>query len=260
MGPDRTVTVAIPTFGAGDLVVRAVRSVLASTHSNLRVVVVNDADSHSPWPFLASVRDDRLVRVDLPVNRGASWCRAVVLAACTTRWFATVDADDTINPTMYERLVAAADGERADVAVCGYTVVDGDRVRDHVPARHRIGGLAHITSHCAGVWQTDLARRVGGPHPLVRIGDDKRWVSAMCRAADTVAIVDEALYEYRLRPGSLWTDPATGPRSLARRRAWQHRQALWARMVRTPVDQWATLIPRPDGFADDVARVREALT
>ncbi|WP_049566864.1 glycosyltransferase [Streptomyces sp. SBT349] len=223
------VTVSVPYHGCPDTVRRAVDAVLAQSHVDLVCVVVNDGDHASPpWPALADIADERLIRLDLPEQRGRYFADAVVLAACSTEWFAVHDADDAAAPGWLAGMLAAA-GDR-DV------VLTAQRVH---PLRGRVAveqakpwsdGRYRHHAHMAGLWRTSWLRQVGGPRPDWRIAWDTMLTGAAL-ALDAATVVDEPLYDRHRRRGSLTTAPETGNGSAERKQAAARARKLWPDMV-----------------------------
>lgn len=237
-----TVTVSMPYRGCPDTVRRAVDAVLNQTHTNLRLVVVNDGDTEQPpWPALADVTDPRLVRFDLAENRGRYFADAVTLAATDSPWWTVHDADDEAEPTWLETMLAAA--EDADVVFTAQRVhpLAGSRtITEKVRPYHDSDLLAHH-AHMAGLWSTTWLRTVGGPHPGYRIGWDT-LLTATAYAAGRVVVVDAPLYHRHRRRGSLTTSPTTGTRSAARRRVTEELRVLWPKVRAAAADGGAAAV------------------
>ena len=207
----------------------AVEAVLNQTYPDLMLYVVNDGDRReAPWTVLADIDDPRLVRVDLPENRGRYFADAAVLAAVSTPWFAIHDADDVAEPEWLEWLLAAADREGWDACFAPQTVVavDGTARREEVGSLLPVRRLRHIAHHAA-VYRTQALRDVGGPHPAFRIGYDTLIVNLLTLRHHCGAI-DRPVYTRYLRPGSLTTAPETASGSPARRAARRELQRLYA--------------------------------
>jgi predicted O-methyltransferase YrrM len=224
------ITVSIPYHGCPHTIRRAVESVLGQTITDLRCVVVNDADTGTPpWPYLTHITDPRLIRHDLPVNRGRYFADAVTLAACDTPWWMVHDADDWSEPAWLERLLDLS----TDV-----DVVLGAQVVHHLGGAEQVepvkqfvadGRLRHH-AHMAGLWRTGWLRRVGGPHPDYRVGYDT-LMTALPWLVGRVAVLGDALYHRQRRPRSLTTAPATGMRSPLRRQTVRNLHSLWTRVA-----------------------------
>ncbi len=113
-----TVSVVIPTFHRPDLVVRAVRSVLAQTVTHLEVIVVVDGRDDATGDALGGLADERL-SIHLPDRHlGNADARNAGVALARARWVAFLDDDDTWMPAKLERQLAVA--QRAP---CAHPVV-----------------------------------------------------------------------------------------------------------------------------------------
>jgi len=112
------VSVIGPTTGRPRLVLRALSSVLAQTHSDLDVVVVVDGPNPETLEALRRVEDPRL-RVILnvePLGPGAA--RNVGAAAAVGEWIAFLDDDDEWLPRKVEAQLAVASVDDAVMISC----------------------------------------------------------------------------------------------------------------------------------------------
>lgn len=235
-----TVTVSMPyDGGCAGTVRRAVDAVLAQTHRDLTLVVVNDgATDHPPWPALAGITDPRLIRLDLPTNRGRYYADSVVLAACSTPWWTVHDADDAAEPRWLEVMLAAATRKRADAVLTAQTVHGVHGRTNVVPVRPWTGPVPdRIThhAHMAGLWSVPWLRRVTGPHPGIRLGWDTMMTGLPFLVGRPV-VLDTPLYHRHRRVGSLTVSPDTGMRSAARRASVARMRRLWPALVEASVD------------------------
>ncbi|HEX7026642.1 MAG TPA: glycosyltransferase family 2 protein [Gammaproteobacteria bacterium] len=95
------VGVVIPTRGRARLVLRAVKSVLAQTHTDLEVIVVLDGPDDETVSTLSAIDDPRL-RVEVMPQRGASAARNRGVQLANTDWVAFLDDDDLWRPGKLE--------------------------------------------------------------------------------------------------------------------------------------------------------------
>jgi hypothetical protein len=222
------VTVSVPYHGARPYLAQAVQSILAQTHRELTVVVVNDGDPESPWPHLDHIDDRRLVRFELDRNRGRYFADQVVLEATGDPLFLVQDADDWSEPTRVERLLVELRRAHAAGAVSARWLGGSARV-EHWP---QLGTpLTARMMHRAtqqGLFRTDALREVGGFHPGFRIGYDTLLINLLEMLGRVVA-VDPPLYHARIRPGSLTTDPSTRWGSSLRNQAVRRLDSIYAR-------------------------------
>ena len=114
------VAVIIPAYNAAGTLAVTVESVLAQTLSDMEIWIVDDGSSDDTGMLAdgIAVRDSR-VHVIHQENQGAYMARVNALKATNAEYFAFVDADDTIEPTMYERMYGFAREHDLDVVQCG---------------------------------------------------------------------------------------------------------------------------------------------
>lgn len=100
-----TVAVVIPLFNKVDHIQNCLRSVLAQTHAELDVVVVNDGSSDGSDRVVAAIGDSR-VRLIQQTNAGVSAARNRGVAETACEWVFFLDADDEWAPNVVESLLA----------------------------------------------------------------------------------------------------------------------------------------------------------
>jgi glycosyltransferase involved in cell wall biosynthesis len=91
------VSVIIPTFDRAHVIGRAVESVLAQTHQDLEVIVVDDGSTDGTEAVLT--RFGERIKFLRQENRGVSAARNTGLAAATGKWVAFLDSDDQWYPS-----------------------------------------------------------------------------------------------------------------------------------------------------------------
>ncbi|MGB2635598.1 MAG: glycosyltransferase family 2 protein [Candidatus Acidiferrum sp.] len=91
---DPVVSVIIPTRHRPALVLRAIRSVLVQSVSNLEVIVVIDGPDSSTGQALETIQDSRLRVLSLPQHIGGSETRNRGVHVARGRWVAFLDDDD----------------------------------------------------------------------------------------------------------------------------------------------------------------------
>lgn len=230
------VYVSIPVWRSPDTVRRAVEAVLSQTHRDLTAIVVNDGDHDPdtyPWPHLADIDDPRLIRFDLPENRGRYFADAVVLAAVddADSYFTVHDADDAARPTWLQAQMEAAQKHTASAVFCSHLLhgLTSRTPRTEHPQRYT-GEFRHH-AHMAGLWKTQFLKDLGGPRPDFRVGYDTMLTGA-AMATRKCYLHREVLYDRYLQKGSLTKAPGTRIGSQLRKnaRSWMIRN--WASTMR----------------------------
>lgn len=214
------VSVIVTTYNIESYVEECLASVAAQTLTDLEVLVVDDGSSDAtPQKILEfCAGDPRFVPVLLPENSpgGVATAANAGLDRATGEWIGFVDGDDFVEPTMFERLVAAASAADADLAVCDYQeVVDGTGERKDPADAHRWAQLTspsyvldvqtrkQVLRFIAVPWRKLYRRSLVEQHRLrFPVGDgfyeDNPFHWSAVLSARSLAVVPEVLCYHRV--------------------------------------------------------------
>ena len=115
------VSVIVPVYNAERTLAKCLDSLLAQTHGDIEVIVVNDGSTDGSAALIEGYRSkDRRVRVIHKTNGGVSSARNAGLALVAGEFTAFVDSDDWASPEMVEILLSEAVAAQADIVLCTY--------------------------------------------------------------------------------------------------------------------------------------------
>lgn len=201
-------SVIVPVYNAASLVGDALASILAQTRQPDQIVVSDDGSTDDLANALAPFEDR--IRIVTGSNAGPSAARNRAIAAATSEFVVTLDADDAFLPTRLERLGELAE-TRPDL-----DILATDAYLDvGEPEPRRFNAL---TPFATGDQRTAIMRRcfvvcpavrrsrlvaLGGFDESLRIGEDWELMIRLILGGASAGLVDEPLYRYRLRADSL---------------------------------------------------------
>lgn len=201
----------IPAWNAEQTLDATVRSVLAQSEPAVEAVIVDDGSTDGTRHVAGALLGPR-VRLVSQENRGLAWARNSGWRSAAGEWVCFLDADDAVAPAHAAALLGAIG--TADAAACGYEFV-GPGLED---LGWRSPVLASDTAHDrlievnrlavgAVVLRRDCAERVLGgamfDETLPVHEDWELFLRLAGAGAVWAAPVEETLFAYRLRPGSL---------------------------------------------------------
>jgi len=170
------VSIIVPTYNRSNLVVRAIKSVLAQSFADFEVIVVDDASTDDTQQRIAELKDPRIKIIRHEKNKGAPAARNSGIKASQGEYIGFLDDDDEWLPDKLEKQLQLFEtsGNEAGLIYSGFYFVS-DR-------NNRI--LSNITPNKKGNLYSDLLRRniLGSPTPLI-----KRY------CFDKVGLFDETL-------------------------------------------------------------------
>lgn len=245
------ISVIVPVYKVEPYLERCVRSILAQTHRELEVILVDDGSPDNCGKLCdAFAQADARVKVVHKENGGLSDARNAGLAVATAELVGFVDSDDHIDATMYERLLQAMTEADADMSLCGFAYVDEQtgRVNEESNAYcslktgvlSREQALAELNIANWGyhfyvtAWNKLYKRSVLGdaPFPVGKLHEDEfaaHWIFERCKK---IAVVAEPLYRYMQRQGSIMSAGTTA-RSLDGVEAYYDRYLLYGKLGMT---------------------------
>ena len=213
---DQLVSIIIPVYRVEPYLDGCVGSVLAQTHANIEVILVDDGspDRCGEMCDAWAARDAR-VRVIHQPNGGLSVARNTGIDAARGQWLMFVDSDDHVLPTFCERPLSLAVEHDADIVVFDCDEVDDTGApraeqRYHMRAR---GLLTREEALCAlarcdmyeFAWSKLYRREVFDSVRFVPgiILEDQITAYECAYAANRVFACGDRLYRYLQRNDSL---------------------------------------------------------
>ena len=127
------ISVIIPIYNIIDCLERCVMSVVAQTHKDLEIILVDDGSTDGTEKLVDELgRRDERIRVFHKTNGGSSSARNLGLKNATGDFIGFVDSDDYIEPDMYELLGGAVEKYGARMAQISRDEIaeDGSRLPD----------------------------------------------------------------------------------------------------------------------------------
>lgn len=199
------VSVVIPCFNQGDFVPEVLQSVFAQTWQNLEVIVVDDGSTDDTAAILGRIQEARL-QVVSQENKGLAAARNRGCEVANGDYVVPLDADDRILPGMIRTCmeVLMADPHLGYAYTHMQLFGDVDEVYKHAPYNFYRLLRDNDVSVCAVV-RKEAWRAAGGYSSEVMpgIADWDFWLRCGSKGWHG-RLVPEALFEYRVRKGSMW--------------------------------------------------------
>jgi glycosyltransferase involved in cell wall biosynthesis len=183
------VSTIIPAYNAEKFITRAIDTVIAQTYPNIEIIVVDEGSEDET----VALTQQKLRRdfkgqwqvIEFGNNRGVSAARNAALRAANGSWIQSLDADDFLAPTKFEKQMVVCVKAPSDVAaVCSpwrQVFADGQKIEWAGPLR-TIDALdkppiMNLVADCASHHGAFLIRhstleKIGGFDESLRIHED----------------------------------------------------------------------------------------
>jgi glycosyltransferase involved in cell wall biosynthesis len=124
------VSVIIPTYNRGQLVFRAIKSVLNQTYKNLEIIIVDDGSTDDTEEIVKKFSDERIKYIRYPKNRGLSFARNTGIRNSKGDFVAFLDSDDEYIPEKIEKTLRVFKNSSKDLGLVAsnfWRIVDGKK-------------------------------------------------------------------------------------------------------------------------------------
>ena len=210
-------SIVIPVYNVAEYLRPCVDSVLANDCSDCEIILVDDGSTDGVSPELCdalAAEHPGLIRVIHQENRGLGGARNTGLEAACGDYLFFVDSDDTIEPHSLSKLSAAVERSGAEIVAFDLATDDGEGHLTPVKTSYfhseevfsldaRPEFLLSQPSACCRLWKRELFLRTGIRYPSRVWYEDIRTSTKLFAAARSICTVDDCLYRYLQRPGSI---------------------------------------------------------
>lgn len=217
---EQTISVIIPAYNVSAWLPRCLDSLLAQTHSNMEIIVVNDGSVDGTADIMNryASRDNRIKAIHKE-NGGVTSARLKGVAEATGNYIGFVDGDDWVEPQMFAKLMENAVQFIVDISHCGVLREFPDGRLDYYYNTGRIveqdntkglwdlieGGFVEPGLVCK-LYRRELFEGLSDwMDTSIRINEDLLMNFYLFRQAKKSVFEDVCPYHYMLRPGSAAT-------------------------------------------------------
>ena len=217
-------SIIVPIYKVEKYLEECIQSILGQTFTDFELILVDDGSPDAcPQMCDAAAEQDSRVRVIHQKNGGLSAARNTGIEAARGNWLGFVDSDDFVAPDFYEKLYNAAVNADADCAVCSVQLTHEDGSRMDTPPQWKVYGGGYTGEDVLKTitWQDNVPYLVAWNklyrrevfrtlrYPVGRINEDVFVFAELFDTIKKVACVEQPLYFYRQRTGSIMQSKCT---------------------------------------------------
>lgn len=225
-GKGSLISVVVPIFGGEQYVEQCIDSLMAQTHRNLEVILVDDGSPDRSGDICDHAATlDKRIRVIHQKNSGLVSARKAGVSIATGRYLGFVDGDDWVGTEYFGRMHELVESCSADLAISGHVrdflgrqesisplikpgVFDKREIDERIFPSAIFNGVFFQHGVSTYVWNK-LFRRKEASHFIrtipqhVVIGEDAALTYPYLQTASKIVVTHEGEYFYRQRPRSI---------------------------------------------------------
>lgn len=217
-------SIVIPVYNKEKYIAETLESVINQTFKDSEIIIINDGSKDNSLTICEEYakKCDR-IRIISQENAGVSAARNLGISESQGKYLVIVDADDTIESNMHEILISTAEKYDCDLVCSGYNFVTNTTKANsyNYPKRQLLNReyiIDEVIANSIGIKNNASSL---GEHwcILYRLNniktnnicydinqkkeEDKPFILKNLYYANSMVFVDECLYNYISRPGSL---------------------------------------------------------
>lgn len=147
------ISVIVPVYNAEKYLHRCIDSILAQTFTDFELLLIDDGSKdHSGSICDEYAKKDSRVRVFHKENGGVSSARNTGIAESKGEWITFVDADDWVDETFLEEMMAYATEQNAEIVTSDFRFICKGHNVDHKKSNWAIDKVRFLKNYIASTW------------------------------------------------------------------------------------------------------------
>lgn len=209
------ISISVPVYNAEKYLRQCLDSLVNQTLKEIEIVIVNDGSTDGSEKICREYAEkDSRVKFISKENGGVASARQAALETSTGLYFCACDADDWVEPTMYEKMYKKAQETEADIVMCDYwSEYGGDKqtvthfTSDITKIEDLLGAAVDGILPCQ-LWNKMFSRKHFDKYAIsfesgINLGEDFLIMLKILQHHMKVANIPDALYHYRRELGGM---------------------------------------------------------
>lgn len=204
------VTIVIPCYNVAKYIKRCIDSLVGQSFQKFKVILVDDKSTDDTYQYLLQLQATSgldIMVLQNSCNSGPAVSRNKGILEADTKYITFCDSDDWYEPDFLKTMVGLLEDNAADMAFCGYKVVDEHGNSQSSPVYNRSGLISREEAFCLDadslcmlMVKTDIMKNTLLPD--LRNGEDVATVPLLMAKANRYAATVSCLYNYFRRSDS----------------------------------------------------------
>ena len=204
------VSIITPVYNAEKFITQTINSIIAQTHQNWELLLVNDASNDASKTIIEkfSSEDTRIHIKNLSENKGAAFCRNEATKMAEGVYIAFLDSDDLWRHDKLEKQLAFMQQNDCAVSFTSYLQIDesGNSLNKRINALPKLSykklRLNNYIGNLTGIYNAKKLGKIYSPAMRKR-QDWALWLEAVKRSSRPALGLQEDLAYYRISKNAM---------------------------------------------------------
>lgn len=176
------VSIVTPTYNSSEYIEKTINSILAQTHQNFEIIVVDDCSTDNTVALVQKCYDNRIIILQNEKNMGAAYSRNQAIATASGDYIAFLDGDDVWLPFKLEQQLNFMITNNIGFSSTDYRIIDhaGNKLGKYITAPKKINHRCFRRTCWVGCLTTMYKRSVypnlSIPNDILKRNDYALWL------------------------------------------------------------------------------------
>ncbi|MDO6811819.1 glycosyltransferase family 2 protein [Tenacibaculum soleae] len=127
-------TIVIPAYNVEDYINNTIDSVLSQTYKDIEIIIINDGSTDNTISVISNYENHNQIKIINQKNKGVSAARNVGIKEATGDYIFFLDADDTIEPNLFEdvNVFIKKNIDKVEIVSFGYNIIKNKVIKDEM--------------------------------------------------------------------------------------------------------------------------------
>ena len=214
----KKISIIIPVYNQEEFLKECLESVINQTYKEIEIVIINDGSSDNSWNIIKnySNKDNRIIAINQK-NQGVYKTRCVGIKKATGDYIMFLDSDDFLNTKCIEKMYQYINSGNVDIVRCNFnfykknkTILHESKLKEGIYYKddyenklyEYIFNTLDLNSVCMQVVKKAILKDIVNIDYNLKFGEDLIFNSLIINNSDSICILNEPLYNYRVNPNS----------------------------------------------------------
>ena len=216
---NKKISIILPVYNCKDTIKETIESVLMQSFKNFELIIVNDGSTDETLEICKQYKENTNIKLFDIKNSGPSHARNFAIDKSLGEYIMFIDSDDLYYNNTVEEMYNYIENNKLDIVTCNYSCLNKGKLvqlRHIINKEYKKNNIYECVEYLSSnrlfnviwnkIYRTSILRKFNIRfNEQIELGEDYCFNVDYFESIKKAAIIDKALYQYRIMPNSICT-------------------------------------------------------